>query len=114
MRKEERLKKNSQFVRVYSEGESAANRLLVLKMLPNGLDFNRFGFSVGKRLGNAVTRNKVKRRLRQLAQLMSTREGWDLVFIARQPASTASYQQLGKAMVDLLEKGRVALKDDTP
>ena len=108
MCKEERLKKNSQFAQVYSDGKSQANRLLALKMLPNGLEVNRFGFSVSKRLGNAVARNKIKRRLRQLASLTPTGKGWDLVVIARQPASTASYQQLGEALADLLKKGRLA------
>ena len=107
MRKEERLKKNSQFALVYGEGKSKANEALVLKMLPNGLEINRFGFSVSKRLGNAVIRNKIKRRLRQLARLIPTRKGWDLLVIARQPASTASYQQLEKSLADLLNKGRL-------
>jgi len=108
MRKEERLKKNSQFAQVYGDGKSQANRLLALKMLPNGLEVNRFGFSVSKRLGNAVVRNKVKRRLRQLASLTPTGKGWDLLVIARKPASTASYQQLGEALAELLKKGRLA------
>ena len=107
MRKEERLTKNSQFALVYSNGKSQANRLLALKVLSNGLDVTRFGFSVSKRLGNAVARNKVKRRLRQLARLIPTRKGWDLVFVARQPASTASYQQLSEALADLLKRGRL-------
>jgi ribonuclease P protein component len=107
MRKEERLTKNSQFALVYSNGKSQANRLLALKVLPNGLDVTRFGFSVSKRLGNAVARNKVKRRLRQLVGLTPTSKGWDLVFVARQPASTASYQQLSEALAALLKKGRL-------
>ena len=107
MRKEEWLTKNSQFALVYSNGKSQANRLLALKVLPNGLDVTRFGFSVSKRLGNAVARNKVKRRLRQLVQLTPTMKGWDLVFVARQPASTASYQQLSEALAALLKKGRL-------
>ena len=107
MRKEKRLKKNSQFAQVYGDGTSQANRLLALKMLPNGLEVNRFGFSVSKRLGNAVARNKIKRRLRQLVSLIPTGKGWDLVVIARQSANTASYQQLGEALAALLKRGRL-------
>jgi len=107
MRKEERLAKNSQFTEVYDRGKSQANRLLALKILPNGLDVNRFGFSVSKRLGNAVIRNKLKRRLRQLAGLIKIRKGWDLIVIARQSAGTAGYRELGDALADLMKKGRL-------
>jgi ribonuclease P protein component len=89
MHKEERLKKNSQFAEVYSNGRSWANGLLALRTLPNGLDINRYGFSVSKRLGKP------------------TRKGWDLVVVARQPASAASYKQLEEALADLLKKGRL-------
>ena len=107
MHKEERLKKSSQFAEVYSNGQSWANGLLALRALPNGLDINRYGFSVSKRLGNAVVRNKVKRRLRQVVRLTPTRKGWDLVVVARQPASAASYKQLETALADLLNRGRL-------
>ncbi|MBT3363684.1 MAG: ribonuclease P protein component [Chloroflexi bacterium] len=107
MRKDKRLKKNSQFAQVYTKGRSWANRLLALRVLENELEVYRFGFSVSKRLGNAVVRNKVKRRLREAARLTPTVKGWDLVVIARQPAGTASYDQLKKALEDLLKRGRL-------
>lgn len=107
MRKEERLTKNSQFATVYSKGKSWANALLALRVLPNGLDISRFGFAVGKRLGNAVMRNRVKRRLRQLAGSMNVGKGWDLVVIARKPAAGASYGDLGAALDELMKRGRL-------
>ena len=66
MQKELRLKKAQEFSHIYRHGRSWANDLLVLKAMPNGTDGrNRYGFSVGKRTGNAVVRNTIKRRTRE-------------------------------------------------
>ena len=63
----------------------------------------RLGVSTSKRLGKAVVRNKVRRRLRELvrARLRGLRTGWDVVIVARPPAASASFVDLGAA-VDLL------------
>ena len=61
----ESLKKNFQFRHVYNRGKSIANRHLVLYMVKNGTQGNKLGISVSKKVGNAVTRNLVKRRLRE-------------------------------------------------
>ena len=81
--------------------------MVVLKALPNELGSNRYGFSVGKRLGNAVVRNRVKRRLREGARLTPTKEGWDMVFIARRPAASADYHTLRDAVEELLGRARL-------
>jgi ribonuclease P protein component len=107
--KGERLRKNSEFANVRSRGRAWACELVVLKVVPNGLGWNRYGFVVGKRVGTAVVRNKVKRRLREIARLTPTEPGWDMVFIARPGASTASYRELSSAVARLLRKARVAV-----
>lgn len=107
MGKEERLKKTSQFREVYGNGKSWACGLVVLKALPNGLDHNRYGFVVSKRLGNAVTRNRVKRLLREITRSVPVEGGWDLVFIARNRASTADYHQLRKATTGLMRRAKL-------
>lgn len=83
-------------------GKRRANGLLVLGAIPNGLEFSRSGFSVGKRVGNAVRRNLVKRRLRHIASELIGRDGWDLVVIARKDASEAGYRDLRGALGQLL------------
>jgi len=107
--KGERLRKDSEFADVRSRGRAWGCELIVLKVASNSLGWNRYGFVVGKRVGTAVTRNKVKRRLREIARLTPTKPGWDMVFIARPGASTASYRELSSAVARLMRRARVAV-----
>ena len=105
MQKELRLRKSQDFSLVYRLGRSWANSFLVLKALPNGTDGgNRFGFSVGKRTGNAVNRNTIKRRLREATRHTPVKTGWDMIFIARARAGSADYHQLNASVRGLLRR----------
>ncbi|MBE0415709.1 MAG: ribonuclease P protein component [Dehalococcoidia bacterium] len=107
MRKEERLTKRRDFETVYSQGRSWSNNLVVLRVLPNELGSSRYGFAVGKRLGGAVVRNRVKRRFSEVVRLTPTKDGWDMVFIARQAAAEADYHTLRRAMEELLARAQL-------
>ena len=105
IKKENRLRKTKEFCLVYSKGDSWVNELLVLKAMPNGIQgVTRFGFSVGKRAGNAVVRNTIKRRTREAVRHIPIVDGWDLVFIAKSRANKAKYNQLLSSVHNLLEK----------
>ena len=102
-----RLTGDKRFDQIHREGRSAANQYLVIRFLPNGLDHNRFGILVGKRIGNAVTRNKVKRRLREALRQAALVAGWDAVFIARKGVEKASFPELVSASDNLLRRSRL-------
>ena len=107
MRKDRRLKKSGEFAAARKQGRSWADRVLVLLARRNGLPVSRFGFAVGRGVGNAVVRNRVKRRLRALASDSSLAEGWDLVVIARKPAAESPSHILGESLSDLLSRAGV-------
>lgn len=69
----------------------------------------RLGVSTSKRVGKAVARNKVRRRIRELvrARLRGLQTGWDVVIVARPPAASAAFGQLGEALDQLLTRARL-------
>ena len=113
MREEGRLTKPDQYALVYSNGRSWVGSLVVMKALPNGLTLSRYGFSVSRRVGKAVTRNRVKRLFRHILRLKSLEPGWDIVFIARPLAANADYAGLEKAIDDLLSRAQLLGPKDT-
>ena len=108
------LKLNHIFRRLYSKGKSCANGYLVLYCRRNGTQENRIGLTVSAKLGHAVVRNRVRRRLREIYRLNESkfRPGWDLVVVARSRAVDAPYKKLERAYLHLAEKLDVLNKTD--
>ena len=107
MQQRHRLSGDARIGEIHRQGRSAANDLLVIRLLPNGLDCSRFCFIAGKRVGNAVVRNRTKRRLRELIRNSHTRPGWDSILIARRGAGEAKFPQLERAVHNLLRRTRL-------
>lgn len=82
------------------DGETYSHPLVVLFAIQNQLEFTRIGVAAGKTIGNAVTRNKIKRRLRAILTdiYKNLKPGWDILVIARKPSRDASFEGLKEAI----------------
>ncbi|MEK3806657.1 ribonuclease P protein component [Metabacillus sp. SLBN-84] len=110
MKKKNRIKKNEDFQKIFKQGKSMANRQFVIYMLnqPEEKEF-RLGLSVSKKIGNAVTRNRVKRLVRQvfLEEKDSLKTGMDYIVIARKPASEMDYHEVKSSLLHLFRKTKI-------
>jgi ribonuclease P protein component len=109
----ERLTRRKDFSAVYAAKRSWTTSLLVLYVRrvysSEAAETRRFGFVVSKKVGKAHDRNKVKRRLREIARLNGEtwKQGFDAVFVARSAAASASYVEMEKAFEELMRRGKL-------
>jgi ribonuclease P protein component len=103
------LSKPEDFSALQAGGTVRSHSLLVVRILRTDLEVTRFGLSTGRKLGGAVVRNRVRRRLRAALTVMapSFQPGWDVLIIARPPVITADYRTLAGALQSLLRRGGV-------
>ena len=106
------IKMNYEFRRVYSKGKSAATPRMVLYVRKNGRGENRLGVTVGKKIGKAVVRNRVKRRFREIYRLneKDIRTGCDLIMAARVMSARAEYSELNRDFLRLA--GRLGIRKE--
>jgi len=106
MIRKSRLRKRSVFRKVYEEGRSAANFMIAIHLLPNPDHVHRVGFSAGKRLGNAVVRNRCKRRLRECWRLHQQEmpAGMDMIVVARRSMVNAKWEKIAAAFSDAFRR----------
>jgi ribonuclease P protein component len=125
LRRAQRLRSTMDFQRVRRRGRSQAGALLALgytrqavptaDVSPERASWapSRVGFSISKRVGNAVVRNLVKRRLRESVrrQVCRLAPGWDIVITARVPAGGATYDELNAEVCRLLERAKLLARE---
>ncbi len=106
------LRAREDFARISAKGRSRSDRLMVVRFVPNGRDHDRFGISTGRRLGGAVQRNRVRRRIREVLRRSPNRSGhgWDILIVVRPAAVDASFDELSAALERLLGTVRRSVK----
>ena len=108
--KHRRLRRPKEFRHVLSSGKRARDGLVAVVAARNNLPDqpSRFGFSVSRRVGGAVVRNKVKRRLREIMHNAPIQDGWDLVITAYPPSAGSSSPALRESLTALSSRLRIA------
>jgi len=108
------LTRNSLFKKAYSRGANCANSLLALYTLRNNVGVIRLGITVNKKVGNAVTRNRVKRLIKEnYRQSEDTlKKGFDIVVVARMRAANAGYNDIQGALSNLLKRANLFKGDN--
>ena len=100
------LKKNHEFKRLYNKGKSAASQCVVIYSRRNGKQENRLGVTVSTKIGGAVQRNRIRRRLKEIYRLNEEKltPGYDIVIVARMKSRYAEYSQLEKSVLSMFSK----------
>ena len=103
------LKKNYEFKRLYNKGKSAASQCAVVYCRRTGKPENRLGVTVSTKLGGAVQRNRVRRRLKEIYRLNeeTLSKGYDIVIVARMRSRFAEFSEIEASVLSLFRKLRI-------
>ena len=103
------LSRLQEFSAIQEHGTTRSTGLVTARFLQTNLETSRFGLATGRRIGGAVVRNRVRRRLREALRGMATsfRPGWDVLIIARPAIVAADHAALVEALRRTLERGGV-------
>src|SRR5262245_18823128 len=98
------LRSPGDFAALQQLGRSRSHRLVTVRTRGNDLDHNRYGIATGRKLGKAVERNRVRRRVREILRQLdgSIQSGRDILVVARPDSATASFAELALALGKLL------------
>ena len=107
MRKLYVVKTNQDFEKVINNGKCIKNKYFVIHHMSNNLKYDRFGISVGKKIGNAVIRNKYKRKIRSIIDIYrkSYVNSRDYIIILRSSALSITFDEMKENLIFLLRKG---------
>lgn len=109
MKKIYRIKKSRLFKKVYTNGRYFAEKYLVLYILKNNEEHNKVGYSVSKKVGNSVVRNRVKRLMRENFRKIydEIKPGYYIVFTARAGSKDATYYDIENSMERALKRAKL-------
>lgn len=110
MKKLEKLRKNKDFQTVYQKGKSTANRQFVVYVLKrSNQEYSRMGLSVSKKMGNAVTRNRIRRYIKEAITMMEDKLqlGNDYIIISRKASVDMDFHQVKSSLQHVLKRAGV-------
>ena len=101
------MRRRADFVRVFQQGRHHSGRLLQVRSVPNQAPLTRFAFAIPKRVGVAVVRNRIRRRLREVLRASNLTEGYDLVISVRPEAARSTFDMLREELTTLLKRSHL-------
>ena len=102
-----RLRRRSDITAVYRRGRAWSNDVVVIRALPNERENNRYAFAVSRKVGSAVVRNRVRRRLREAVRALPFAAGADVVLIARPVAARLPFSNILAAVRDCARRAKL-------
>lgn len=114
MKKENRLKKRKEFAYIFKKGDVVSSRFVVLAFTKSKLSKFKVGFSSGKKVGKAVVRNKVKRRIKEAVYFYrnNLKKAVNYIFVAKQNSSEAAFEQIKQNVFELLNKANLYVENN--
>ncbi len=114
IKSENRLRKNKHFRYVYKHGVTKSLKVLVLTYVENKTKTVKVGFSVSKKIGKSVVRNKVKRRLREsfVSLMKNVKTNCYYIFTARQGIEKLTYFEIRQNMLDIFKKNGLYVENN--
>ena len=108
------LKQNHEFRRIYHKGKSAVSPFFAIYCRKTGRPESRLGITTGVKLGHAVKRNFVRRRIRELYRTNESKflPGYDIVVVARTRAIFGRYAELERSFLHLMKKLGLTLREE--
>lgn len=107
------VKSSREFTRTIKRGKSSSDNYILIFIYPNHLKTNKIGISIGKKVGNSVVRNKVKRLIKENYRLIEEdlKTGYDIIFIPREACKDADFWNIKKSILKSLKKLDILCKE---